>query len=242
MSAPLPPSPRRRVVALLEVLLCSSVPTQVLLQLVVAGAGVAPLQAPGVPSLTFIALTQLGDVVLLTGLMVLFLRLDGGRLRDVWLGTRPVLREARLGLALIPAVFITVIVLLNGLIAIAPWLNNVEQNPLEQVADTPGEAAVFAVVVILAGGLREELQRAFLLHRFERYLGGAWLGVVVLSIGFGAGHFLQGWAAMIVTGVLGAFWAVVYLRRRSSVAPVVSHAGFDAIEVARIAARAALGE
>ena len=83
---------------------------------------------------------------------------------------------------------------------------------------------MFAVVAIVAGGVREELQRAFLLHRFEQHLGGAGVGVFVLSIAFGLAHFLQGWDAAIVTGTLGAFWALIYVRRRSSVAPIVSHA------------------
>ncbi len=33
---------------------------------------------------------------------------------------------------------------------------------------------------------------------------------------------------------LGAFWAILYLRRRSSVAPIVSHAGFNALEILRV--------
>jgi membrane protease YdiL (CAAX protease family) len=59
--------------------------------------------------------------------------------------------------------------------------------------------------------------------------------VIVLSIGFGLGHIVQGWDAVLVTGLLGAFWAAVYLRRRSSVAPMVSHAGFNSLEVLRVA-------
>jgi membrane protease YdiL (CAAX protease family) len=39
----------------------------------------------------------------------------------------------------------------------------------------------------------------------------------------------------MTTGLLGAFWAVLYLRRRSAVAPLVSHAGFNALEVLRAA-------
>jgi membrane protease YdiL (CAAX protease family) len=35
--------------------------------------------------------------------------------------------------------------------------------------------------------------------------------------------------------VLGVVWAVMYLRRRSSVAPIVSHAGFNSLEVLRVA-------
>jgi membrane protease YdiL (CAAX protease family) len=147
-----------------------------------------------------------------------------------------VAREAVVGLLLVPAVFLLVVVLLNVLRLTAPWLHNVETNPLEQLAATPGQAAIFAAVAVLAGGVREELQRAFLLQRFERRLGGAAIGVVVLSAGFGLGHVVQGWDAVVTTGALGVFWAVVYLRRRSVIAPLVSHAGFNSLEVLRVAA------
>jgi membrane protease YdiL (CAAX protease family) len=60
--------------------------------------------------------------------------------------------------------------------------------------------------------------------------------VIVLSVGFGLGHIVQGWDAVVTTGALGAFWAVLYLRRRSVVAPLVSHAGFNSLEVLRVAA------
>jgi membrane protease YdiL (CAAX protease family) len=94
---------------------------------------------------------------------------------------------------------------------------------------------MFALVAIVAGGVREELQRAFMLHRFEQYLGGAAVGVLVLSVAFGLGHMMQGWDAVITTGTLGAFWAAMYLRRRSSIAPVVSHSGFNSLEILRVA-------
>ena len=95
---------------------------------------------------------------------------------------------------------------------------------------------MFAVVVLFAGGVREEIQRAFLLHRFERWLGGGPLGVVVTSAAFGAGHYLQGADAVVATGLLGAFWGWVYLRRRSAVAPMVSHTGFDLLQIVQFIA------
>jgi membrane protease YdiL (CAAX protease family) len=58
--------------------------------------------------------------------------------------------------------------------------------------------------------------------------------VVVLSLAFGLGHIVQGWDAVITTGSLGAFWAVLYLKRRSAVAPIVSHAGFNTAEILRV--------
>jgi membrane protease YdiL (CAAX protease family) len=227
--------PRQRLTAIAEVLLCSSVPTQIALGALLRLSGLGPLEPDGQLSLAFVLVLSVADTVLLIGLMVMLTRARGERATDLWLGNRPVAREALVGLLLIPAVFLLVVVLLNVLRIAAPWLHNVETNPLEQLAATPGQAAVFAVVAILAGGVREELQRAFLLQRFERHLGGATVGVIVLSAGFGLGHVVQGWDAVVTTGVLGAFWAVLYLRRRSTIAPVVSHAGFNSLEVLRVA-------
>ena len=67
--------------------------------------------------------------------------------------------------------------------------------------------------------------------RFDVWLGGGTVGVVITSVAFGAGHLLQGVDAAIATGTLGAFWGVLYLRRRSAVAPVVSHSGFNVLQI-----------
>jgi len=87
------------------------------------------------------------------------------------------------------------------------------------------------VVALVGGAVREEVQRAFLLTRFERHLGGPVVGLVVTSLAFGAGHWVQGWDSSIAIGLLGAVWGFIYLRRRSVVAPMVSHAGFNSFEI-----------
>ena len=224
-----------RMTAIAEILLCSSVPTQILIASFLRMAGFRPFDEAGQLSLPFVVTLSIADTVVLVALMVGLTRAHGERVWDLWLGRRPVAREAAIGLLLIPVVFFLVVVVLSVLMAIAPWLHNVPTNPLEQMAGTASGAAILAVVAILAGGVREELQRAFLLRRFEQHLGGAVVGVVMLSIAFGLGHSVQGWDAVITTGLLGAFWAVLYLRRRSTVAPVVSHAGFNTLEVLRVA-------
>ena len=40
--------------------------------------------------------------------------------------------------------------------------------------------------------------------------------------------------SVLTTGLLGAFWAIVYVRRRSTLAPMMSHSGFNALEVLRV--------
>jgi membrane protease YdiL (CAAX protease family) len=224
-----------RIQAIVEVLLCSSVPTQLLIAFVLRRAGLAAFDESGQLSLPFVATLSVVDTLVLVGLMTALTWARGERVRDLWVGSRPIGKETALGALLIPIVFLMVVVVLNLLMALAPWLHNVPANPLEQMAGTAGGAATLAVVAIFAGGLREELQRAFLLRRFEQHLGGAMVGLVVLSVAFGLGHGVQGFDAMITTGLLGAFWAALYLRRRSVIAPVVSHAGFNTLEVLRVA-------
>jgi membrane protease YdiL (CAAX protease family) len=102
---------------------------------------------------------------------------------------------------------------------------------MEAYMDTPLKAGVFIMVVILAGGVREELQRGFILHRFDQRLGGAWAGLAVFSTYFGLVHLQQGIDVSIAVGCLGVIWGLLYIRRRSVVAGMVSHAGFDVAQV-----------
>lgn len=218
--------------ALIEVLLCSGFPTQILIITILRMAGMQPQDAGGALSIRFFGALAGLDSLLLIALIFFFLRAHHESPRAIFLGTRPSAREAALGLAMVPIVFVFVAFVVGGLRLIAPWLQTVPQNPLGALLDTPHEAAVFAVVVVVAGGLREEIQRAFILHRFEQSLGGARLGLVLFSAMFGLGHIEQGADVAIATAALGLFWGILYLARRSIVAPAVSHAGFNLAQVA----------
>jgi membrane protease YdiL (CAAX protease family) len=226
---------QRRLIAIAEIFICSSVPTQLLLGVLLVQAGVAGYTDTGGLSLPFVLALSLADTALLIVLMIVLTRAHGESVSALWLGRRPIVIEVLVGLALVPVVFMLVVVLLTAVRLAAPSLHNVPTNPLEELArGGPINAATFGLVVIFAGGVREELQRAFLL-RLAQHRGGTTVGVIVLSTAFGLGHAVQGWDAAVTTGTLGAFWAVLYLRRRSSVAPLVSHAGFNSLEVLRIA-------
>ncbi len=227
---------QKRVIAAVEVLLCSSLPTQIVIGQLLAAIGLDPRTDSGQLSPPFAFALLVIDSVVLTTLMVILTRAHRESPRALWLGDRSIVREFGLGLALVPLVFLIVGLLMTGLMRLVPGLHNVTENPIEQLAaGGPHQAAMLGVIAVLAGGVREELQRAFLLRRFEQHLGGPFVGVIVLSIAFGLGHYPQGWDAVVATGVLGAIWAIVYLRRRSSVAPIVSHAGFNSLEVLRVA-------
>jgi membrane protease YdiL (CAAX protease family) len=235
---PFPPSPRERpsaaarATALIEILVCSDYPTQLATQLALLPLGLK--MGPHEPlHIGFVVALSLVDTVLLVGLIVLFLYAHGERPRDVFLGARPIASEALHGVPLVLGAIALGVAVLGSIQYFAPRLHTVEHNPLQDLIRSPRDASLFALVVVVAGGIREEVQRAFLLHRFEAWLGGGGVGVIVTSAAFGAGHLLQGVDAAIATGVLGAFWGIVYLRRRSVVAPLVSHAGFDLLQIAQ---------
>jgi membrane protease YdiL (CAAX protease family) len=213
--------------------MCSDYPTQLMLGVALRMAGLRPETSTGELSMAYVASLSLADSFALVALIVLFLRAHGEQPGHVLLGDRPFRAEVFAGIPVMLVSLVIAIVVLSTIQQLVPSLHTVAHNPLQDLLRTPRDTALFAVVVVVAGGVREEIQRAFLLHRFERWLGGRVVGVVAVSVAFGSGHLLQGADAAIATGLLGALWAVVYLRRRSAVAPMVAHSGFNLLQLAQ---------
>jgi hypothetical protein len=96
-----------------------------------------------------------------------------------------------LGLALVPFLFIVNSIVTFVFRFYLPKYY-IEQNPLIELIHTPQQLALFIFSALIAGGIKEEVQRAFILNRFRRYLGGAALGLVLWSLAFvfagGAGN------------------------------------------------------
>ena len=212
--------------------MCSGYPTQIAISYALLAVGVPPMTASGELNASFVFLLALADTVLLLSLIVWLLRRRGERPLTVFFGDRPPAREIAVGIASLPLILALVVALTLAIRRIAPVLHDVPNNPLEALlGDHPGAIWLFLLVVIVAGGVREELQRAFLLHRFRRDLGQPWLGLVITSIAFGLGHTLQGSDAAVITGALGAAWGALYLTRRSALGPMVSHSLFNSGEL-----------
>ncbi len=224
---------RRRLVAILEVLVCSGFPTQMALTGLLVLAGLRPFDAAGRLSPAYIGVLTLADTVVLVALVTWFLWLDGEHPIGVLIGDRAVAREASLGALQVPLVFLGVALMMAALQYAIPGLRNVSRNPFEGLIRTRTDAWLFGAVAVIGGGVREEVQRAFVLHRFRQCLGGAGLGLILSSLAFGLGHIIQGHDVAVVTAVLGAYWGFMYLKRRSIVSTVVSHSGFNAVEIFR---------
>lgn len=224
-----------RLAAAIEVIACSGFPTQIAIAGVLAIAGLQPFDARSRLSVAYVFCLSVADAILIVGLVAWFLRLSGESVRAVLFGSRPLLSESLVGVLQLPAVFLLVIVVMAAVTRLAPWLHNLPKNPMEGLIATRLDAWLFGIVAIVGGGIREEVQRAFILHRFEQQLGGAWVGLVLFSLVFASGHVIQGRDVALTTGLLGLFWGVVYLARRSIASTVVSHSCFNAVEILRFA-------
>jgi membrane protease YdiL (CAAX protease family) len=173
-----------------------------------------------------LALLLLQNLLALASIMV-FLRLDGQSLSYLGFRKGRNLREVRLGLLLFPVVLIGALGLQTVLLRYLPGLHNVDVNPILAMLHGPEDLAALLAASVLAGGVAEEIVRAFVLRRFQTHLGGIGVGLVVWGLAFGAMHLSQGYDKALVVGLLGLLFGLLYVWRRSPVAAMVVHGAFN---------------
>jgi hypothetical protein len=224
----LPPEPKitriDRVQAVFEVLLISGMLSSVLASLPFAFYSGMP--ASFLAELRIMVRYILLETLLAILFLVLVLKAHRQKLRDLGFFSRQWLREAAIGLSVIPVLFITNILLSLLFQHFFPRYF-LERNPLADLIRTPEDLALFIGTVLIAGGIKEELQRAFILRRFQVYLGGAWLGLLLWSVLFGLGHSAQGVQGMVAAAIFGLIFGILYLARRNLIAPMVAHGIYD---------------
>jgi membrane protease YdiL (CAAX protease family) len=85
-----------------------------------------------------------------------------------------------------------------------------------------------ALVVALA---EETIFRGYFILRFEAVTASPAVAVVLSAVIFSLGHGYEGSAGVVTVGVMGLVFALIYLWRRSLVAPIVMHFLQDFISV-----------
>jgi len=94
----------------------------------------------------------------------------------------------------------------------------------------PDVALAVALVVVVA--LAEEtIFRGYLLLRLRAITRGVFWAVVLSAAIFSTGHGYEGSAGMATVGVVGIIFAVIYMWRKSLVAPMVMHFLLDFIGI-----------
>ena len=163
--------------------------------------------------------------------LYLLLRLQGEGLDALGVSRREWPKHLGVGLVIGLVMFVGLNVLLasvmNSLIPRPP-----EGGPsIMSFFKQPGNLLVWLPIGIFGGGIVEELERIFILTRFEKWLGrpGLIAGVVLSSAMFGFGHLYRGLGSAISTAVSGLVFSLAYLRRRSALEPVAAHAFSDVL-------------
>lgn len=135
-------------------------------------------------------------------------------------------KEALIGLAFLPVLFAAMfLVSLSFRLFLPSYVTEV--NPLLDLIRTRTDLLLFSISSVYVGGLKEELQRAFILNRFGSHLGGIWIGLSVWSLFFAYGHMMQGTDNAVAAGALGLIFGLLYIWRQNLVAPIVAHAAYD---------------
>ena len=89
--------------------------------------------------------------------------------------------------------------------------------------------AVFLVTIVAVA--EETIFRGYLIMRFQDLNTGAPTAIVLSAFLFSIGHGYEGTAGVITVGVMGLVFALVYLWRRSLVAPMIMHCLVDFISI-----------
>ena len=157
-------------------------------------------------------------------------RLQGRNLTSLGWSRWGRVREFRLGLQVFLGLILLMFLLSALIQAVLPgWVT--KENLVLALLETPADLAIFLAASVYAGGIKEELQRAFILTRFEHHLGGALPGLVIWSAVFGALHYTQGADNALKAGLLGLILGLVYWKRQRLEAPIVAHTLFDVVVV-----------
>ncbi len=100
------------------------------------------------------------------------------------------------------------------------------RNVQEMMPHTGEEGRWFRVLSVTAGICEEILFRGFLIAYFGAYVG-VWPAVALSAVAFGFGHFYQGAAGVVKTGLVGAVAGALYAGTGSLLWPMLLHAAVD---------------
>ena len=139
-------------------------------------------------------------------------------------------REAWLGLALSIPLLVGVQVV-QALLRAAGLSGPPTTAPSVTPAHGLGDVVLAIVLVVVVAIAEETIFRGYLILRFAEALRSRAWAVVASSVVFAIGHGYEGGAAVLTVGLTGVVFAIVYLWRRSLVAPVVMHFVLDLVAI-----------
>lgn len=143
-------------------------------------------------------------------------------------------RDIPLGIALSIPLFYGVILLEGALEALG---FSVPATPMPSFLATEGIAEILLafVLVVVVAVTEETIFRGYLTLRFRAIGASSAVAVLLSATIFSLGHGYEGSARVVTVGVMGLLFALVYLWRKSLIAPMVMHFVQEFVSVVLVA-------
>jgi membrane protease YdiL (CAAX protease family) len=165
--------------------------------------------------------TILRDLALV-GLILFFLWRNGEAVTQIGWTLRHGWRDVALGIALFIPVFVGAN-FLDRLLQAAGFSAPSTPQPAFLTARGPLQLMLALALVSVVAVAEETIFRGYLILRFHAITSSLTTAVVLSAIVFSLGHGYEGTSGVITVGSMGAVFAVVYLWRKSLVAPITMH-------------------
>lgn len=135
---------------------------------------------------------------------------------------------ANLGIGI--AFLIVAVIVLNILSKTLIYLGMVTQSDISYLLPKTIWERIIWIILATSAGISEEICfRGFVITRLARLSGSVWPGAIIGAIAFGVSHSYQGIGGIILIGVYGLMFSLLFLARGSLVPCIVAHALQDII-------------
>jgi membrane protease YdiL (CAAX protease family) len=165
--------------------------------------------------------TILRDLALVA-LVLFFIWRNKESITSIGWMVRNSLKEVLIGVLLfLPMFYVTGI--LDRLLVEAGFSS--PSTPLPALEATGGltEIILGVILVTIVAISEETIFRGYLILRFKNIFASPAIAVIFSSVIFSLGHGYEGSAGVVTVGFIGFIFALVYLWRKSLVAPIVMH-------------------
>ena len=116
------------------------------------------------------------------------------------------------------------IIILNVLSNIIGYYGLFRADDITYLLPRTAFEKVIWIILSISAGIAEELSfRGFVLTRMELLAGSVWPGVILSAISFGLGHLYQGWAGVVIIGIYGLMFSLLFIARGSLLPCIVAH-------------------
>jgi uncharacterized protein len=170
----------------------------------------------------------LRDLSLLS-LILFFLWRNGESILDIGWTLRDVRRDILLGFALfVPMSFGAAA--LDSILAAIGFSSPSTPLPSLEPNKSILEMLTALVLVAIVAVTEETIFRGYLMLRFNIF-GSSLLSVLLSAFVFSLGHGYEGTAGVVTVGVLGVVFSLVYVWRKSLIAPITMHFFQDFVSI-----------